>query len=92
MKIKNLLVGAALLAPLLLVSPPAAASDIVDFDMGFNASVYIVHGIPGQDLGFAENLPIDIAVDGDCVLRNLVFGQIYGPLSFEDSKRKASLT
>ena len=38
--------------------------------------VYAVHGIPG-DNGF----PVDIAVDGSCVVKGFTFGTVGGPLS-----------
>jgi hypothetical protein len=45
------------------------------------ASVYAVHGIPGDALGAPRPLPVDVAVSGTCVLRGFVFGEIAGPLS-----------
>jgi uncharacterized surface protein with fasciclin (FAS1) repeats len=45
------------------------------------ATVYVVHGIPGQDLGADPALPVDVSVNGDCALPGFSFGQIAGPLS-----------
>lgn len=46
-----------------------------------NASVYVVHGIQGQDLDLDAVLPVDVAVDGGCLLQGFTYGQIAGPLS-----------
>jgi hypothetical protein len=49
-----------------------------------NAYLYLVNGIPGRDV--ADNLnpgfPVDILIDGDCLVRNLSFGNTAGPYSF----------
>jgi hypothetical protein len=44
------------------------------------ASVYVVHGIPGQDLGLPAELPVDISVDGSCALDAVEFGAVLGPV------------
>lgn len=49
---------------------------------GQDASVYVVHGIPGTDLGLAADLPVDITSNGTCLLTNVPFGTIAGPLAF----------
>jgi hypothetical protein len=43
---------------------------------------YIVHGIPGRDVGVAYNpsFPIDVSVDGACIVKNAQFGNIIGPV------------
>jgi hypothetical protein len=46
-----------------------------------DASAYVVHGIPGGDLGLDPELPVDISVNGDCALQDFRFGDIAGPLS-----------
>ena len=48
-----------------------------------NASVYAVHGIPGNELGLDVALPVDVAANGSCVpaLAGFTFGEIRGPLS-----------
>jgi uncharacterized surface protein with fasciclin (FAS1) repeats len=46
-----------------------------------NATVYVVHGIQGGDLGLDAALPVDVAVDGGCLLQGFTYGQIAGPLS-----------
>jgi len=49
------------------------------------ATVYVVHGINGTDLGsgIPESLPVDVAVDGTCVLEDFTFRSIEGPLSLD---------
>jgi len=39
------------------------------------ASVNIVHGIDGRDLGGAKELAVDIAVNGSCALKGVTFTQ-----------------
>jgi len=46
-----------------------------------HATVYVIHGIPGQDLGLDPALPVDIAVNGACTLTGFAFGQVAGPLA-----------
>lgn len=46
-------------------------------------TVYVVHGIPGNDIGQPTDLPVDISVNGACALEGFVFGEIAGPLPFD---------
>jgi hypothetical protein len=49
-----------------------------------NASVYVVHGIPGHDVNEALDpaLPVDVQVDGSiCLVSGLKFGDIAGPFT-----------
>jgi hypothetical protein len=49
------------------------------------AQVYVVHGIPGNDLGLDPTLPVDVLVnDALCVLQGFTFGQIEGPLPLDE--------
>jgi len=48
-----------------------------------HAKVYVVHGIPGLDLGLDPDLPVDVAVNGACTLQAFKFGDIVGPLRLE---------
>lgn len=48
------------------------------------ATVYVVHGINGIDLGASEALPVDVAVNGNCVLEGVEFGDIEGPLRLDE--------
>jgi hypothetical protein len=65
------LVGAMMIS---VVGTPAVNAD------GHEAMVYVVHGIPGQDLGLDPALPVDVSVNGACALEGFVFGDIVGPL------------
>lgn len=45
------------------------------------ASVRVGHGIPGQDLGLAPELPVDVLVnDSICLLTGFKFGEFAGPV------------
>lgn len=45
------------------------------------AGVFIVHGIPAADVpGAPTGLPVDVSVNGSCLLPNFTFGQIVGAL------------
>jgi hypothetical protein len=57
-----------------------------------NASVYVVHGIPGADLGAAASLPVDVSVNGSCALKNFQFGQIIGPVSLPPGKAEVKIS
>jgi hypothetical protein len=60
------------LATVLVAAPAARAAG--------NASVYVVHGIPGQDLGLDPALPVDVSVGGSCAIPGFEFGEIVGPV------------
>lgn len=45
---------------------------------------YIVHGIPGQDLGLDPELPVDVSVGGLCALQDFKFGDVVGPVPVND--------
>jgi len=45
------------------------------------ASVYVVHGIPGADVGLPAGAPVDVSVNGACFLPGFSFGRIEGPVS-----------
>ncbi len=45
-----------------------------------DATVYVVHGIPGSDLGLDPELPVDISLNGECAIQDFRFGDILGPL------------
>jgi Domain of unknown function (DUF4397) len=66
---KNIAIAAVL--SILSVSPALAQS-----------YTYVVHGIPGRDIGEAYNpsFPIDVSVDGACIVKNAQFGNIIGPV------------
>jgi len=46
------------------------------------AMVYVVHGIPGTDLGLDPDLAVDIAVNDACAIQNFKFMETAGPLPF----------
>lgn len=41
-----------------------------------NATIYVVHGIPGKDLGLDPALPVDVSVNGGCAIPGFTFGTI----------------
>lgn len=49
-----------------------------------HAQVYVIHGIPGADLGLDPTLPVDVSVNGACLLNAFTFGEIVGPLGLEE--------
>ncbi len=50
------------------------------------AVVYVIHGIPGQDLGLDADLPVDIALNGACALAGFRFGTVTGPIELTPGK------
>ena len=46
-----------------------------------NATVFIVHGTDGRDLGLAKKLPVDASVDGACALTDFRFGEVTDGIS-----------
>lgn len=65
----------ALAVSLCITCGMAAAS----IDPG-DASLVIVHGIPGADLGLDPELPVDVKANGVCLLSDFRFGEIVGPV------------
>jgi hypothetical protein len=65
-------IAIAAVVSLLSVSPTLAQS-----------YTYVVHGIPGRDLGaaYSPSFPIDVSVDGTCIVKNAQFGNIIGPMA-----------
>src|SRR5271155_2058838 len=49
-----------------------------------NAYLYVVNGIPGRAIAANLNpgFPVDILINGDCLVRGLTFDNTSGPLSF----------
>lgn len=45
--------------------------------------LYLVHGIPGRDVGatFNPGLPVDVSIGGECLLHGFTFGSTGGPLT-----------
>jgi hypothetical protein len=49
-----------------------------------NPEVYVVHGIPGEDLAMDPELPVDVFVnDAICLLEGFEFGEIVGPVTLD---------
>jgi hypothetical protein len=75
-----LLLGACLVFSGFASNPARAQSS--------NASVYVVHGIPGHDVSEALDpaLPVDVQVNGAiCLVQGLKFGDIAGPFTIPAS-------
>ena len=68
---------AALLVAASFFSPAAFAQQAT-------TTFYVVHGIPGRDLGpeVDPRLPVDVRVAGEiCLVEGLVFGEVAGPFT-----------
>jgi hypothetical protein len=72
-----------MVAALVLTAVPLFSVSLADDDP---AQVYVVHGIPGFDLGLdANELPVDVLVDDAlCLLEGFEFGQIEGPVPLSE--------
>ena len=59
-----------------------------DFNYGHirGASIFVVHGINGKDLGLDESLPVDVEVNGNCAIQRLTFRDIKGPIQLPGGK------
>lgn len=68
--------SALLISLTLVAAAPALASEI-----------YVIHGIPGQDLGLDPALPVDVCLAGGTpVLPGVTFGAIAGPLTLDPGR------
>jgi hypothetical protein len=67
------------------ISPTAVAQPA-------EATVYIGHGIPGKDLGLDPALPVDVSVDGVCLLEGFEFGEIVGPVTLPEGTYAVSIS
>jgi uncharacterized surface protein with fasciclin (FAS1) repeats len=66
----------------------------LDADAAFGlipAMVYVIHGIPGQDLGLDADLPVDIALNGACALTEFRFGTVTGPIELTPGRYNLKL-
>lgn len=78
----------ALLLSLTLTSGLCVAG-FASADSELPGNVFVVHGINGTDLGEHEDLPVDIAVNGECTnLTEVTFQTISNPLKFEPGQYK----
>lgn len=66
---RRILVALLAALALTLLAPSAASA-------AGNATIYVVHGIPGKDLGLDPALPVDVSVNGACAITNFRFGAI----------------
>jgi hypothetical protein len=70
-----------LLVALVLPGVAAARAPVFVADENGDATVYVIHGIPGDDLGLDPALPVDVLVDDTlCLLEGFEFGDIAGPV------------
>lgn len=68
----------AFVALVAVVSP--AVANHYDHDDDGEATVYIGHGVTGQDLGLPTETPVDVLVaDALCILQGFEFGEFSGP-------------
>ena len=51
--------------------------------MAQHADIYVIHAIPGADLGLDPELPVDISVNGACAITDFRLMDVAGPLPFE---------
>jgi hypothetical protein len=49
-----------------------------------NAEALVVHGLPGEEIGLDPALPVDISVNGMCLLQGFGFGDVAGPVSLPE--------
>jgi hypothetical protein len=56
------------------------------------ANAYVVHGIPGDDLGLDPHLPVDIAVDGACAFQDVRLGDVLGPAPLEAGTHEVGIS
>ena len=61
-----------------LASGPAVAQN--------NATVYVVHGINGTDLGLPKAAGVDVSVSGGCALTNFEYGTITDAIALPPGK------
>lgn len=60
---------------------------------GGKAQVYVVHGIPGRDVGQAtDEFPVDIKVNGACAITGFTFGTIAGPVELPAGNYKIEIS
>jgi hypothetical protein len=74
-------IGRLLALPLLLFI--LTASHLYADGNPLAAKVYVIHGIPGSDLGLPNELPVDVIVNGAAALTNFKYGDIAGPLTLD---------
>ena len=86
--------GAAILGLALAWAPTTSAVPIVGRE-NTDAAIYVIHGIPGEDLGLDPALEVDVLLnDTTCLLWGFRFPTVAGPVSAPpgDYNIKISLT
>jgi hypothetical protein len=74
MKFRSKVAAAAALTAALLA--PGAVG-VAGAQEGDDATITVVHGIPGGDLGLADDLPVDVLVNGEtCLLTDFRFTEV----------------
>lgn len=76
---RRLLLALLAVMTLSLAAPLSALADDDDDDNKADrtsAIAYVVHGIPGGDLGLPAALPVDVSVNGACAIPGFTFGTI----------------
>jgi hypothetical protein len=81
------------IAMLLLVAIFLAAAAFPVKAAAGNATVYVVHGINGVDIGAPMTLPVDVYVKGvGCALQGFTFRQVAGPLALPAGTYEVSIS
>jgi hypothetical protein len=73
----------AVMLSLIVVSMPGvAAAQTIE---NGTADVYVIHGIPGEDVGLDPALPVDVLVnEAICLLEGFTFGEQVGPVALDE--------
>jgi hypothetical protein len=74
---RKLLIVLLVVAALTILTAALASAD------AHLALVSVGHGIPGTDLGQPLELPVDVIVDGACLLQDFEFGYFAGPVELD---------
>ena len=57
------------------------------------AQLIVVHGLPGQDIGQPNSLPVDVLVNGSiCLLKGFTFGTVTPPVSLAAGTYKVAIS
>lgn len=75
MKKAAVIIGSLVFVWIVLAAPGAQAATKCTF--------YIVHGIPGQDIGKAADLPVDVSFNGAYLVKALKFGKVSAALKLD---------
>jgi hypothetical protein len=77
--------SAVLLAIVAIVALTVPGAAIAQDTENNTADVYVIHGIPGEDLGLDPALPVDVLVDDAlCLLEGFEFGDQAGPVALDE--------